>query len=185
MSAAELWSNRRALTLAVICGLAVLTLSLLRTRWQLRFAHPSLDGLVVAAAAFSVPLLLGRLGDLLMRKPERWAAWAAAVVLALTLLPYGALALSHGLESLLPSGQDRTLLGEIRATDGVYRLYAIHCNATCPDGLALRKEKDLLLLKAVSTVWTASPEEPAELRPGSEGGVEVARGGYVLHTHRE
>lgn len=185
MSMAEFGSNRRALTLALIGGLAVLALSLLRTRWQLRFVHPALDGLVVAVAAFGVPLLLARLGDLLTRRSERWAAWTAAVVLVLVLLPYGALALRHGLNSLQADGQDRTLLGEVRAQSGTYRLYTVYCMHTCPNALELRKEQDLLLLKAVSTVWQASAEERAELRPGSDGGVEVARHGDVLYRHRE
>lgn len=185
MSAAELWSSRRALALALLGCLMVLSLSLLRARWELRFVHPALDGLVVAAAAFGAPLLLGRLGDRLGRRSERWAAWTAAAILTVPLLPYGALALVHGLDSLQPDGQDRVLLGEVRVQSGTYRLYTVYCLHTCPNALQLRKEQDLLLVKAVSTVWQASAEARAELHPGEDGSVEVTRHGDVLYRHRE
>jgi hypothetical protein len=77
-------------------------------------------------------------------------------------------------------------LAETQVGSAIYRLYRTDCGATCAYGLALRKEYDApMLLKAVSTVWSAEAEDAAELRISEDGKAQVVRGNYVLYAHEE
>jgi hypothetical protein len=164
-------------------SLAVLAVSQITSPIALRFSHDVLNYLSVGLAALGVPSALAWLA-FRMQGPYKPLVLTLAAVLAIPLGVYGLLALSEGTH--VTNGIHASLkpLDETKVGSAIYRLYQTDCGATCAYGLALRKEYDApILLKAVSTVWSADGEDGAELRVGEDGKAQVVRGNYVLYAH--
>ncbi len=168
--------NSLFLALLILALIAVMmTQSIYKLPYQVRFTLPALNYWIGAVMALSVPVLLFWISRSLGRKWIRGLVMSLSVLLLLpSLVISGCAALDA------PAANERLdgsyeLISEAAGESSNFRLYRTNCGATCSFGLDLREERDTFLgVKLVSPMWS--------LYRASEGRVVVEKSTVrVLH----
>jgi hypothetical protein len=122
--------------------------------YQLRLSSATANYWTFSAAVVLFPILLGWLAMSISKRRIRRFSFVCVILLA---LPCLAISSCAALEAPQVGHGDLSyeLLSEANDDAITYRLYRTNCGATCPYGLALRKERNLFLgVKLVSPLWS-------------------------------
>lgn len=151
--------------------------------WLPRFSYDPLNYWFTGLAALSVPVSLLAVGACSKRMWPGALTILAAIIIAVPLVPFGAIAIYESSNTKDEQHLSHQLLAERVAYGHLYRLYRTDCGATCSFGLELRREIEVLrYLKLVKPIWSRYQEDTATLQSSPNGELQVVRGLNILHT---